>query len=306
MDIGAINARVLSNGQTRGEYLAALNGQYSQPDVDYSNACKRRWPDIPYGSESARQSVDIYLPDAGDGPFPAILWVHGGGWFMGGRSDFGLSYVLPFLGDGFAVASIGYRLALDAVFPEPVYDVIAATELLESRADEFSLDQKRFVMMSGSAGSTIAALAALWARGVKAVVLSCPILDFTAIRAQFNEIGLKRGRFAYPDEDTSIEALFLGGSTLERPEAARESAPKNHIKKELHVPRFLLLHGTMDIDTPYLQSVQFAEAVRETLGEGRAEAVLLPDTGHDGGLFDAPEIFDKKLSFIREATNLDE
>lgn len=43
---------------------------------------KHYWLDVPYGNDP-RQSMDIWLPDEGDGPFPLIVFTHGGGWVGG-------------------------------------------------------------------------------------------------------------------------------------------------------------------------------------------------------------------------------
>ena len=129
------------------------------------------------------------------------------------------------------------------------------------------------------------------------MILRCSILDFVNIRPQFEAIGLERERFKYPDEDTSIEALFMGGSTLELPEVAAQCNPANHLTKDC--PNFLLIHGMVDVDTPYQQSINFANQIREVSGDGnRAQLVLMPETGHDNGRYDDPSTFEAQLSFL--------
>lgn len=297
MDMTVCNRRVLSNGMTRADYYAGLNRDYTQDPRVYNGAFEKRL-DIPYGTESARQKYDVYMP-LNPGRYPAIVWIHGGGWFMGDRSDFALGYLLPFIAHGFTVVSIGYRLADEAVFPDPVHDVSAGLRQVLDRAEEFRIDPDRVSLMSGSAGTTITALAALWNPGlVRSVILRCSILNFPDMRAQFAQLGSRRERFTYPDEDTSIEALFLGGSTLELPEAAAAANPANYLDQRS--PYFLLIHGLEDTDTPYLQSVEFAEAVRQKSGDpDRAQLTLLPETGHDNGRFDDPSTYELELEFLR-------
>ena len=294
----------LSNGLTRADYLDKLNSDFSQPLIKYNIQNGSQWIDIPYAIQSEKQKLNIYIPD-GEGPFPVIIWVHGGGYFMGDRSDFGLSFVLPFQEHGFAVVSVGYRLVNEAVFPDPVKDIMNAISFLNKHAEEYNLDNKRFAIISGSAGTTLASLAGLRADiddvekdyNIKAMVLKCPILDFTQVRDQYKLIGLKRMRFDYPDEDTSIEALFLGGSTLECPEKAAKCNPANHLKNN-EVPAVLLMHGLIDVDTPYLQSVEFMEKLKALSGGNHCELALFPDTGHDNGMYDLHSTFEMQLNFF--------
>ncbi len=295
----ACNARRLSNGMTRLEYYRSLNRDFTQEPRVYYGAFEKR-VDIAYAAASARQKYDVYMP-LNPGRYPTIVWIHGGGWFMGDRSDFAMGYLLPFIAHGYTVVSIGYRLAEEAVFPEPVYDVLEGLKHVLQRAEEFRIDRERICLMSGSAGTTLAALAALWnPEPISAVILRCPILDFTGMRKQFEQLGIRRTRFPYPDEDTSIEALFLGGSTLERPEAAAAANPAGYLDQRC--PRFLLIHGLEDEDTPYLQSVEFAGMIREKSGDlHRAQVELLPETGHDNGRFDDPSTFELELRFLRES-----
>lgn len=297
MNMEQINAKVLSNGMTRAQYYDSLNREFEQNPRVY-NGYFNKITDIPYDTQSERQKYDVYMPKY-PGKYPAIIRIHGGGWFMGDRSDFNMGTALPFLPHGFTVISIGYRLANEAVFPDPVLDVCKALKHIVAHAEEYQLDPHRMALMSGSAGTPIAALAALWNPSmIRSVMLRCSILDFKNMRSQFEEIGLQRERFDYPDEDTSIEALFMGGSTLELPEVAEQVDPKNHITKDC--PKFMLLHGLTDIDTPYIQSVNFANQIKRVTGDdSRVELTLFPNTGHDNGLYDHPSTFEAQLDFFR-------
>ena len=43
----------------------------------------RKFLDVPYAYRTADEVMDIYLPEQGDGPFPVIVDIHGGGWYYG-------------------------------------------------------------------------------------------------------------------------------------------------------------------------------------------------------------------------------
>ena len=63
--------------------------------------------------------LDLHVPP-GDGPFPVVLWIHGGGWMSGSRVMLPAS-VAPYgfherlVGRGYAVADVDYRLAMEAL-----------------------------------------------------------------------------------------------------------------------------------------------------------------------------------------------
>lgn len=297
MTIQEVNAKILSNGMTRKDYFDSVVDWYSQGAMEFNGYFIKKL-DIPYDTQSARQKYDVYMPMR-PGLYPTVLLVHGGGWFTGDRSDFGLSLALPYIAHGFTVISIGYRLADEAVYPDPVNDVCKAIRQIFAHAEEYRVDVNRVGMQSGSAGTTITALAALQNPAlIKSVLLRCSILDFANIRAQYEAIGLERERFTYPDQDTSIEALFMGGSTLELPEVAAQCNPANHLTPDC--PKFLLIHGLVDVDTPYQQSINFAQQIREFTGDNsRAELILLAETGHDNGRYDDPSLFEAQLDFFK-------
>src|SRR6202042_3716573 len=77
--------------------------------------------------------LDLYRPAAGAGPAPLIVFMHGGGWLRGDRSMVSPSFaawrpgpLARLAAEGFAVASVDYRLSGEARFPAQLEDVSAA------------------------------------------------------------------------------------------------------------------------------------------------------------------------------------
>jgi acetyl esterase len=120
--------------------------------------------DAAYASEGGTQPLRIYTPE-GDGPFPVVVWIHGGGFFMGGDLPIWdgacarLAAEVPAL-----VVSVGYRLAPEHPFPAAVEDSFAALRFAAARASEWKGDPARIAVMGGSAGGNLAAVVAQRAR----------------------------------------------------------------------------------------------------------------------------------------------
>ena len=77
------------------------------------------------GERSLR--LDLYLPAQPTERRPVIIWIHGGGWQSGSKSG---TPALPMLRQGYAVASVEYRLSPEAPFPAQIYDCKAAVRWL--------------------------------------------------------------------------------------------------------------------------------------------------------------------------------
>ena len=118
--------------------------------------------DVVYASvESVPLHLDIYVPP-GDGPFPLVVWIHGGGWEAGDKSlDPG--FVQYILEQGLALASVEYRLTVDTrfqdrIFPAQIEDVKGAIRFMRAHATEYGLDPNRVAAWGASAGGHLAAL----------------------------------------------------------------------------------------------------------------------------------------------------
>ena len=100
--------------------------------------------------------MDAYLPN-GTGPFPAIIYVHGGGWVAGNRSDFSALASLYAL-RGIAGFSIDYTLSSPyntSAWPQNLKDVIAALEFVRENAAVYHVDPEKIAMLGSSAGAHI-------------------------------------------------------------------------------------------------------------------------------------------------------
>jgi acetyl esterase/lipase len=227
--------------------------------------------------------LDLHVP-AGTGPFPVVLWVHGGGWQTGSRVGLPES-IAPFgfhermLAHGYAVADVDYRLALEAPFPAQLADVQAAIRWLRHYAQQLKLDPLRFAALGESAGGHLAALAGLTGEGE------------TAIQAVINWYGVMDvDDFRDPDDPFLPEALLLGGPISSRRDFARWSSPLHRVHPG--APPFLSVHGDADSVVPHQQSERLTQALRD---HGvRAELRLVPGAEHCfvgcddiGGLIDA-------------------
>ena len=138
--------------------------------------------------------LDLYTPSEAPSGLPTLLYLHGGAWAVGDKSDAVAERLMPIVANGFAVASVNYRLIPSVRFPVPVHDVKAAVRWLRANAAEYGLDPDRIAIGGVSAGGHLASLTALTAgdaqlegnvgdhlgvsSAVSAAVAYCPTSDF--------------------------------------------------------------------------------------------------------------------------------
>ncbi|HEY2762149.1 MAG TPA: alpha/beta hydrolase, partial [Pirellulales bacterium] len=113
--------------------------------------------DLEYAEASGQKMLlDLYVPKDAAGPLPVIVWFHGGGWRATTKEP---CKALPLVSDGYAIASVEYRLSKVAPFPAQIEDCKAAIRWLRAHAEEYHLDPKRFGAFAQSfSGGYLAAL----------------------------------------------------------------------------------------------------------------------------------------------------
>ena len=136
-----------------------------------------------YPGPTAEQPLRIYTPP-GEGPFPVVAWIHGGGFWMGDELamwDATCSRLAKQVGA--VVASIGYRLAPEHPFPAAVEDSFAGLRFVAAHAGEWRGDASRLAVMGGSAGGNLAAVMAQRARDEGGPALAYQVLIVPAVTA---------------------------------------------------------------------------------------------------------------------------
>ncbi len=143
----------------------------------------------PYGEFQVR----VYTPE-GTGPFPAYVYFHGGGWWMGNlaMTEGECRHIVRDV--GCVVVSVDYHLAPEHKFPIPVEDCYTATTWVIEHAVEIDVDPERVAVGGGSSGGNLAAAVCLMARerGAPSLVFQLlvnPVTDFDFTTLSYQQNG---------------------------------------------------------------------------------------------------------------------
>jgi len=246
--------------------------------------------DVAYASLSDTQRLDLYVPSTGQAPYPLLVIIHGGGWTAGDkRGDLPSAAIPGFVDLGFAVASVNYRLAPEAIFPAQLLDVKAAIRYLRANASALDLDADRFAVIGESAGGHLAALVgttqgvaqfddpALGNGAISSAVQA--VVDFYGpanLTSSDSQRALNAGCPSDPDPNI---ALLLGASPTAAPDLAEAASPVSYLLPGQDPPPFFIAHGDADCVVPYQQSVELHEAI-EAVAPGRSQLTIVPGSGH--------------------------
>jgi acetyl esterase len=107
--------------------------------------------------------IRAYVP-AGEGPFPVLVYYHGGGWVIGGLDEYENLTSALCAGAEAVVLSVDYRLAPENPFPAQLADAYAALEWAAEYAGHVSGDPDRVAVGGDSAGGNLAAAVSLLSR----------------------------------------------------------------------------------------------------------------------------------------------
>lgn len=196
--------------------------------------------------------LDIYGPK-GEGFFPGVVIVHGGGWSSGDKRADITSLFEPIADSNIVCYAINYRLAPKNHWPACYEDVLTAIKWVRANALKHKTDPNRIGIVGYSAGGQLALLAALKANketSLKAAVgLAVPsdlVLD--SLR-RGNVSSYLQNLFGNPAMDANVLQTIW------------DSSPINHIKtREMPI---LLVHGTNDNSVPYQQSLNFKKRIED-------------------------------------------
>jgi acetyl esterase len=129
--------------------------------------------------DGGRVRARAYWPRAPADTLGVIVWLHGGGWYVGDIECFDRVTRQVANASGAVCLSVDYRLAPEDPYPAPVHDARAAVDWATGAgADQLGTDAARVVVGGDSAGGNLAAVAARHARdALRAQLLVYPALD---------------------------------------------------------------------------------------------------------------------------------
>jgi acetyl esterase/lipase len=244
--------------------------------------------DITYKTADGQDlKMVLFLPaKAIEGPYPVMLYTHGGGWNSGDPFNV---FNAPFkrsldslLANGVAVASIEYRLARLGTSSayECAVDCMDAARFLMKHAVQFKLDTDKMGVWGGSAGGHLALLTgladprlfpgdeALAAFSPQFVVIASYYPATTLLDPDIVNDGILREKWRMN--------LILGGTTKDKPARAKLLSPVTHLKQDS--PPVLLLHGDTDPALPIANSLHMAEVAKKVGAD--VELLVVRNAGH--------------------------
>ncbi|WP_409271615.1 alpha/beta hydrolase fold domain-containing protein [Neobacillus sp. SCS-31] len=209
--------------------------------------------DIVYGQTAERElKLDIIKPVASEELFPAIIYVHGGGWMAGDKRKVGGEWNASFSKYGFVCININFRLSGEAIFPAPLLDVKEAIRWVKLNAKNYNIDENKVGIWGHSSGGHLATLAALSADhpefASKGQVISEKVNAVATLAGPVDLLAMG----GWHNNPNSPESKFLGGSVQDQSERAKLANPTHYING--HTPPVLIIQGDYDEICPVQQS----------------------------------------------------
>jgi acetyl esterase/lipase len=256
---------------------------------------------IPYNSDTlSKHLLDIYLPPNAKGNIPLVVFVHGGGWLVNDKyADIGYmkKTVAEIVDSGFALASIDYRFATQAVFPAQIQDCNRAVSFLIDNAKKYHFDKNRIAVMGFSAGGHLASLMGL-SRNNDIESFFMPATNKTfSFKAVVDFYGpAELILFPGNNDPKSPESLLIGVAPLTRPDLAKAASPVTYVDKD--DPPFLIIHGEKD----ELVSVKQSQLLNSwlTVAGVRNELIIVKGAPHFGEMFDTDDIRSNVIRFLKK------
>ncbi|MGA2481207.1 MAG: alpha/beta hydrolase [Spirochaetia bacterium] len=224
-------------------------------------------------------TLDLARPE-GNGPFPAIVFIHGGSWLQGSKADY--DYPLQkAAARGYVAVTVNYRLTYETLangkarypFPAQIKDVKCAVRWLRANAGKYRIDPDHIGVLGFSAGGHLALLLGL-TQPSDGFEGDGGYAEYSSrVQAVVNSSGpTELGSSSTADAFTR----FLGGTYAQVPEAYAKASPVTYVRKD--GPPVLTIHGDKD-DVVSLTQAQDLDAKMKAVGASHT-LVVKKGAGH--------------------------
>jgi acetyl esterase/lipase len=276
-------------GSAAALLVLTLCATAQQPTTSYDKVS-----DIIYAVVDDRElGLDIYMPRGVDDP-PLLVWIHGGRWLYRTKEDIN---TLALVEEGFAIASIDFRLSVDEPFPAQIHDIKAAIRFLRANAETYGYEATRIGVHGRSSGGHLTSLVGV-TNGVKE--LEGELGDHLDVSS---DVQVAVSYFGASNLTTILDqstpfgvmlrgpalALLLGGPMEATAELAELASPVFHV--DAQDPPLLLLHGDQDPQMPINQAHELHGVYKEHELPVHLEVI-------HGAKHGTPEFFDAKRTAL--------
>lgn len=224
--------------------------------------------------------LDLAMPKDGQGPFPAIICLHGGGWVGGERQQM-KGTIETLARRGYVAVSPDYRLAPRDRFPAQIEDCKAAVRWLRAHAEMYHVNPQRIGAFGFSAGAHLSCLLGVTGKGDGLEGSGGNADQSSAVQAVVSFFGPTDFNLPGWSKEVSERHLvpFLGGTADEKADIYRRASPITYAGK--NAPPFLFVHGTADDIVPVQQSEEMVKRLREAGVSARL--ITVQGEGHGWG-----------------------
>ena len=270
------------------------------------SSIKNKYVEVNYANISDAQKLDVFIPE-GSGPFPAVILIHGGG-FKAGDKKAEYSLAKKLVSNGYVAICVNYRLSGEATFPAAVHDIKAAIRYIRGNAKKYTINPHKIGTWGSSAGGNLSAMMGT-SSGNKFIdgdigdhqnestkIQVCvdwfgPI-ELTKMVDDAQQLGFKE------NFRVALESKYLGADATNPNnfDLAQMANPTSYI--DINDTPFYVQVGDKDPLVPYLQSQNFANALRTVLGNDKVSFDLIKGGKHGGKKFSNTKNLNKVIAFL--------
>jgi acetyl esterase/lipase len=285
--IAALTVFVLFSGvtsaQKAGSKLKVPDGVIFEPDIEYAN------PD------GQHLQLNLARPKNGDGPFPAVVCIHGGGFRAGSRQSYD-GLCLRLAEQGYVTATVSYRLAPKYQFPAAIHDVKASVRWLRANASKYNIDPNRIGVTGGSAGGHLAQFLAVTADVKQFEGDGGNLEQSSRVACVVNYYGPSDFTKSYGKsvDAAQVLPLWLGGDLEKARQKHLRASPLYWVTP--NAASTLCIHGTEDKYVAHEQAVWMIDRLKACGVE--AELLTLQGAGHGFKGIDAERAEKAMLAFF--------
>ncbi len=224
--------------------------------------------------------LDVYTPKGQKGPFPVVIYIHGGGWSSGDKSGgAGMTETPELLLRGYAVISINYRLAPKYTVPKQLDDVKYAVRWVKSNARDLKIDPGRLGLLGGSAGGHLVSMLGVTGPedGLEGDFdLPAKSSKVQAVVDFFGPADLAGVDITGNAAQTIAQAFGVKPGDAGAKELLRKYSPVTYASKD--DPPFLIVQGAKDTTVPLSQSESLYNALKQA--GAAVDLVVVKNAGH--------------------------